>query len=631
METSAVAVASWGSNRLDIFGVGSGNGVFHKSWASGAWDPSQTDWESIGGTLTSPPAVVSWGPNRLDVFGVGPGGAMFHKSWANGAWSPSQTDWESIGGLSLSPPTVCSWGPNRLDVFALGTDYGLYHKTWDGSGAWQPSQTQWFQLGGTFVSPPVALSWGPNRFDLFGIGQDGAMYHKAWTGAAWDPSQTGWDSLGGAFSSPPAVASWGPNRLDIFGLGTDGNMYHKAWSAGAWDPAGTDWELLYAPPGEPFTSPPAVASSGPNQLDIVGMGDGGALYHKAWANGAWIPSQAGWEPIGGTFSSAPAVASWGANRLDVLGLGTDKAVYHKSCAGGIWDPPDLGWESLGGTFLVPLVQVPPPKAGLVGRSNYFLDAGGAPLTGVVVTVKFTEDFVSTNNGFSFQLNCYSAEGPGITTEWQQFVIYTLGGLDGLTARIDTWSGRASSKELNRIDASLFADTMDGTIKAGCSLVYILTYVPGSSIVSGANYMVLDQTGAIAGTASISIVGQSLRTTGQPATAANLAPIVALQFNIGGDWNSNTATLSGGVGTISYSAWTPLIVAGGEPSYTDFDDGTGETANVTYGTLPGATPSSMVVQSFQASAGASAAPLSEGRGRGLPPADDLSRGKRGPAT
>jgi hypothetical protein len=28
-------------------------------------------WESLGGVLTSQPSVVSWGSNRLDVFGLG--------------------------------------------------------------------------------------------------------------------------------------------------------------------------------------------------------------------------------------------------------------------------------------------------------------------------------------------------------------------------------------------------------------------------------------------------------------------------------------------------------------------------------------------------------------------------------
>jgi len=35
-------------------------------------------WESLGGTLTSPPSVVSWGNNRLDVFGLGTDSACWY-------------------------------------------------------------------------------------------------------------------------------------------------------------------------------------------------------------------------------------------------------------------------------------------------------------------------------------------------------------------------------------------------------------------------------------------------------------------------------------------------------------------------------------------------------------------------
>lgn len=28
-------------------------------------------WENLGGVITSPPSVVSWGSNRLDVFAIG--------------------------------------------------------------------------------------------------------------------------------------------------------------------------------------------------------------------------------------------------------------------------------------------------------------------------------------------------------------------------------------------------------------------------------------------------------------------------------------------------------------------------------------------------------------------------------
>jgi len=48
------AVASWGSNRLDIFGLGTNSSTYHKAWdGSGSWYPSQTGWEALGGTFDS--------------------------------------------------------------------------------------------------------------------------------------------------------------------------------------------------------------------------------------------------------------------------------------------------------------------------------------------------------------------------------------------------------------------------------------------------------------------------------------------------------------------------------------------------------------------------------------------------
>jgi hypothetical protein len=343
-KSMAAGIVSWGANRLDIFGLGTDNQMYHKAW-DGSWYPSQTGWEGLGGKFNSPPTVVSWGPNRLDIFALGTDDQMYHKAW-NGSWYPSQTGWEALGGKFNSPPAVVSWGPNRLDIFALGTDDQMYHKAWNGN--WSPSQTGWEALGGTFNSPPAVASWGPNRLDIFGLGTDNQMYHKAWDGS-WYPSQTNWEALGGTFDSPPAVVSWGVDRLDIFALGTDNQMCHKAWS-GNWYPSQAGWEPL----GGTFDSPPAVVSWGPNRLDIFGLGTDDRMFHKAWA-GNWYPSQVNWEALGGTFDSSPAIASWGANRLDIFGLGTDNQMFHKAWAGN-WYPSPAGWEALGGVF-----NVPPPK------------------------------------------------------------------------------------------------------------------------------------------------------------------------------------------------------------------------------------------------------------------------------
>lgn len=51
-----------------------------------------------------------------------------------------------------------------------------------------------------------------------------------------------------------------------------------------------------------------------------------------------------------------------------------------------------------------------PAGGLLSNSNYFLEDGRNPHTGVTATINFTVDFVSSANGYSFQLTCYSTEG-----------------------------------------------------------------------------------------------------------------------------------------------------------------------------------------------------------------------------
>ena len=64
---------------------------------------SPLDWERLGGIFTSPPAVASWGQNRLDIFGLGGDGAMYHKAWDGSAWGPSLLDWERLGGVFTAP------------------------------------------------------------------------------------------------------------------------------------------------------------------------------------------------------------------------------------------------------------------------------------------------------------------------------------------------------------------------------------------------------------------------------------------------------------------------------------------------------------------------------------------------
>lgn len=91
-----------------------------------AANSSWSDWEDLGGVLVAGPAVSSWANNRLDVFGTGTDNHMYHKWWNGSSWS----NWEDLGGVIIGNPAAVSWGRNRIDTFARGTDNHLYHKWW---------------------------------------------------------------------------------------------------------------------------------------------------------------------------------------------------------------------------------------------------------------------------------------------------------------------------------------------------------------------------------------------------------------------------------------------------------------------------------------------------------------------
>src|SRR6266536_3660151 len=121
--------------------------------------------------------------------------------WYDSGWS----DWESLGGILTSSPAASSWASGRLDVFARGTDSALWHK-WYESG-W----SDWESLGGTLISAPAAVSWDQGRIDVFARGTDSALWHK-WYDSGWSE----WESLGGILTSSPAASSWAAGRLDVF-------------------------------------------------------------------------------------------------------------------------------------------------------------------------------------------------------------------------------------------------------------------------------------------------------------------------------------------------------------------------------------------------------------------------------
>ena len=108
--------------------------LYHKYRVGQTWSA----WELVGQTKVTwaKPAVASWGTNRLDVVVVGSDDAFYHKSYDGTNWSPSgPTNWTPLGGKlnTRVAPVLAAPQPNWLEVFTKGTDSKWYTNSYNGT------------------------------------------------------------------------------------------------------------------------------------------------------------------------------------------------------------------------------------------------------------------------------------------------------------------------------------------------------------------------------------------------------------------------------------------------------------------------------------------------------------------
>jgi hypothetical protein len=313
------------------------------------------DWMPILGTtpltLSSAPAA-SAAAQAPAVFAL-QGSGILQNDWYEAASQQVPL------GDSTSGPATAMHNDGILSVIAVGYQ-SLSHVEYDPDAAdVNPNRKSWSSVNGVAAPqvvanmPPTLLVWGDNdRMDVFTLGTDSNPKNKTdramvWAfGTSWAVTSptSGWEppllhhfqSLGGIFppgQPGPAVASWGPNRLDVFAVGLNGAMFHK-WAEGViqnaddWHPTYPAWSDL----GGIFGSGPAVVSLGPNRLDIFALGSDPdrQMYHKSWdPSRGWTPANPVWRLVGNerSFESAPAVAA-SAPRLDIFALGHDGQMLH---------------------------------------------------------------------------------------------------------------------------------------------------------------------------------------------------------------------------------------------------------------------------------------------------------------
>lgn len=131
--------------KLDIFLVSTDGGIYTAAWdanvANGQW---RGWWRILNGVAApgSPVAVVARDPNKLDVFVIGTDNGIYTAAWdANVAQGQWRGWWRILNGVAApgSGVNAVSRDANKLDVFVIGTDRAVWTAAWDAN----VSNAQW--------------------------------------------------------------------------------------------------------------------------------------------------------------------------------------------------------------------------------------------------------------------------------------------------------------------------------------------------------------------------------------------------------------------------------------------------------------------------------------------------------
>lgn len=213
-------------------------------------------------------------------------------------------------------------------------------------------------------------------------------------------------------------------------------------------------------------------------------------------------------------------------------------------------------------------------SGLTSNSNYYLVNDGKNILNFSTTIAIDNDLISASNGFGFQINCQTAEPLGSSNPcFQQYILFTEPGNFGLEAWLynftrDTSGAFQKLVEKRQVFATLPADDR---INASSALTMNLLNDSNGNI-TGCKYSYTAPDGT-QHTTSFNIDSNITK-----------APIPTITLNLVADYNSGHADISGGQGTIKYSASSPLTAVGNVPSWAP-NIWTAETANVVYEQLP----------------------------------------------
>jgi hypothetical protein len=491
-----------------------------------------------------------------------------------------------VSNVSMSEsPCAISWA-GGITVFHQGPgDDGQLWYTFSGDGVtWS---------GGDALVPAIALTGSPSAVVYNGLlyvfhqgqGDDGQLWYTTFDGTNWTA-----DTLipNVIMSGSPSAVLW-KGGITVFhpGANNDGQLWYTFSGDGRTWRGGDALVPVLAMSG----SPSAVVYNGLLYVFHQGQSDDGQLWYTTFDGTKWsadtlIPNL--------IMSGSPSAVLW-ANGITVFhpGADNDGQLWYTWSSDGVNFGKDTPVSNVGISASPSCIAaVPTPSSGLGSNSNYILYSDCNPLINLSITINVTQDIVCESAsgsiiGFGFQLNAYSP--PSEMSAWQQYVIACFG--SELIGAVDNWPISGA----NIINDSFNLTSLPSPkVPAGYQLTISLENDQNGNV-TGATYVVIDDSGNTLANVPLNLLSIA------GVTPAELAPITAFELNLVGPANGESAALSSGAGSITYTASNVLSVLNQEPACTESGYITAETANSFYSTLPPAF-SNTFTQSFEVIAG-----------------------------
>ncbi|KIJ33613.1 hypothetical protein M422DRAFT_112975, partial [Sphaerobolus stellatus SS14] len=190
----------------------------------------------LGGCLPDVPAVTKSKGGVVHIFHVGTDHCLYYKSWNGVAYTPSESTYESLGGTFRGTPAAVSAGKGEVSCFAIGhLDGCLYHYHWTEESGWAKPE----KLPGLWGSSLSAVSNQDGHWDVFGIdinGLNNSVFHRRCIKGTW----SGWQDLKVQTAYRPTPISHSPGALSVLVIGMDSILYVRVRDAtyGDWSDAG---------------------------------------------------------------------------------------------------------------------------------------------------------------------------------------------------------------------------------------------------------------------------------------------------------------------------------------------------------------------------------------------------------